>query len=212
MNYNTDKYQHGFIDRYKEYFDSIKNSAKNILEIGIKNGESLRLWKEFFPNANIYGLDINVNIPKENRLFLFEGDQSSEDDLNVFLKQVNVMFDVIIDDGGHTMRQQQTSLKVLYPHVKSGGFYVVEDLHTSDPKFISRSSGTHIWGADTTDISTLSVIENIINRAPIKTEFISQNDMNDIIQHTEFARIENCHKNIQSNYEYTSIISFLKRR
>ena len=57
--YPSSKNISGFIQLYEKYFTSLKNLKINILEIGIENGDSLRIWREFFPNANICGIDID---------------------------------------------------------------------------------------------------------------------------------------------------------
>lgn len=210
MKYNTDKYSHGFIDHYIQRFTPIKNSVKNVLEIGIKTGESIKLWKDFFPNATIYGMDIRLHPVSEDRVVYFKGDQSSTKDLLLFIDKYKVNFDIVIDDGGHTMQQQQISLKTLYRKVVPGGFYVIEDLHTSDPNFIQRVSGKHIWGADTVDVTTLEVVNNIRNNINKSTYFISLEDMKNIINLTECVEVISGHKNIQKEYHYTSKIAFLK--
>jgi hypothetical protein len=130
-NFNTDKYSHGYVDFYEPYFESMYD-AKNILEIGIHNGESLKYLSSKFPNANIYGIDLydksNCNTDK---IKTFIVNQEDRNELNNFLKMVNVEFDVILDDGGHTMKQQQISFGALFEKIKNGGIYIIEDLHTS---------------------------------------------------------------------------------
>ena len=68
--------------------------------------------------------------PNLDRSVIFKGNQEKVDDLEKFLLMYGKDFDIIIDDGGHTMRQQQISLGVLFDAVKSGGYYIMEDLHT----------------------------------------------------------------------------------
>lgn len=204
---------HGYVEHYEKHFASIRDRVQNVLEIGVKKGESLRLWKEFFPNAHIYGIDIALHCQPEERISLFKADQSSISDLKKFLNKVNVEFDIIIDDGGHSMGQQQTSLKILYPHVKGDGFYVIEDLHTSDRKFTQRISGKHIWGADLMNVTTtLEALTNIKSGFSMETEFIDQGTMNTITTTTEYINIIECNKNIQNKYNYVSKIAFLKKK
>lgn len=62
---------------------------------------------------------------------MFNVDQENSTELIAFIETVGQDFDIIIDDGGHTMNQQITSFKILFPALKSGGIYVIEDLHTS---------------------------------------------------------------------------------
>ena len=57
--YPSSKNISGFIQLYEKYFSSLKNSKINILEIGVEGGDSLRIWREYFTNANICGIDID---------------------------------------------------------------------------------------------------------------------------------------------------------
>ena len=129
--YNTDKYQHGFIDVYEPYFNQMLDS-KNILEIGVYFGGSLQYLSDKFTNAKIYGMDIeNKSQYDTDRIKTYICDQENRTNLNNFLNETNVEFDIIIDDGGHTMKQQQVSFGVLFNKLRSGGLYILEDLHTS---------------------------------------------------------------------------------
>ena len=97
--------------------DNIREDVTKVLEIGVETGRSHRLWLEYFPNATIYGFDIfkfgvdefhrlQKGNPNLDRSIMFEGDQENVDDLERFLSEHGEDFDIIIDDGGHTMRQQ----------------------------------------------------------------------------------------------------------
>lgn len=128
---NTDKLQHGYIPHYKSHFQSKRRSKLNVLEIGIKDGASLKMWKYFFPNSKIYGVDIeDVSCFSDKRVKIYHGDQNSPDFLNTLVKEVG-RFDIIIDDGSHVSEHVITSFNTLFPWLKEGGIYVVEDLHTS---------------------------------------------------------------------------------
>ena len=129
--YNTDKYAHGFIDVYEPYFNEVSNS-KHILEIGVYYGGSLKYLSDKFKDGNIYGIDIEDKTQyDEERVKTYIVNQEDRDSLNGFLKELDVEFDIIIDDGGHTMKQQQVSFGILFKRLKKGGIYILEDLHTS---------------------------------------------------------------------------------
>ena len=129
--YNTDKYAHGFIDVYEPYFNEVSNS-KHILEIGVYYGGSLKYLSDKFKDGNMYGIDIEDKTQyDEERVKTYIVNQEDRDSLNGFLKEVDVEFDIIIDDGGHTMKQQQVSFGILFKRLKKGGIYILEDLHTS---------------------------------------------------------------------------------
>jgi hypothetical protein len=129
--YNTDKYDHGFIDVYEPYFNNMSES-KHILEIGVYYGGSLKYLSDKFKDSNIYGIDIEDKSQyDEERIKTYIVNQEDRNALNKFLEETNVEFDIIIDDGGHTMRQQQVSFGTLFKRLKKGGIYILEDLHTS---------------------------------------------------------------------------------
>lgn len=118
---------------YEQFLEPVRNRVRNVLEIGVQTGNSLRTWEEYFPHARIVGVDVDRGCVAHTagRVEVIIGDQECEDWLN---GQVTPRgpFDLIIDDGGHTMRQQLVSLRTLWgPALSSGGFYVIEDLHTS---------------------------------------------------------------------------------
>ena len=139
VKYGTDKFDkwHTFqnltyLDVYQKYFQPLLHQKINILEIGVKGGNSLRLWKNYFKNAKVYGLDINPECIKnnENRIKVFIG---SQNDAVVLKKMVDEVgnIDIIIDDGSHINELTIFSFEFLFPFLKKGGIYVIEDLSTS---------------------------------------------------------------------------------
>ena len=120
-----------FTTIYDRELDVLKNEKISMLEIGISTGFSLKMWHDFFPNAMIYGMDIlDCKQHDDDRVKTLICDQSNREDLTEcsnFLEEL----DLIIDDGGHMMKQQQVSLGVLFKKLKPGGIYFIEDLHTS---------------------------------------------------------------------------------
>lgn len=127
---------HNYTRVYEKYFESKRYQALKILEIGFYRGNSARMWHEYFPNAQLYFIDIDSYCYQcmhglSARAHLYMKDQANERQLRSFLQEVGGDFDIIIDDGGHTMRQQQISFIQLFPALKKGGMYIIEDLHTS---------------------------------------------------------------------------------
>lgn len=134
LKYKTDKATyHEYTKIYEKYFDVFRFNQLSLLEIGILDGSSLLMWNDYFINSKIYGMDIHdKTYLKTNRIEIYVGNQENKDDLKKLPKNL----DIILDDGGHTMSQQQTSFKILFmENLKSGGIYVIEDLHTSLPKY-----------------------------------------------------------------------------
>lgn len=129
---------HGYTNVYYEIWKDLKEEAKNVFEIGIgsecartKEASSHKMLRDFFVNANIYGIDVSVNFNlNENRIFQYKCDQTDKSKLKDILDKLELM-DIIIDDGGHNTIYQQISFGFLFQYVKSGGIYIIEDLHTS---------------------------------------------------------------------------------
>ena len=133
--YPTSKNISGFLEIYEEYFTALRNEKINILEIGIDKGDSLRLWREYFSNAQICGIDLfQKNISIDNVDILI-GDQSDYSFLKTVVNKYH-NFDIIIDDGSHLSKDIISSFKFLFPFLNNNGLYVVEDLQTSyQPRF-----------------------------------------------------------------------------
>lgn len=120
---------------YEKWFAPIRNEVRNICEIGIHQGASLRTNIEYFPNANVIGLDISSKTEHEtDRIKTKVLDQNRPDQLNAFYEECrsqNLQFDIIIDDGSHHVTHQQMTFGLLFPLVKPGGIYIIEDLGSS---------------------------------------------------------------------------------
>ncbi len=125
------KFQY-FCPIFEAHFAALRESATSVLEIGVQEGHSVRMWKDYFPNAVIHGVDIpwTPHHFAESRIVEHLGDQRDRVFLERLVKECGT-FDIVIDDGGHGMDGQITSLDMLFPAVKSGGVYVVEDTFSS---------------------------------------------------------------------------------
>jgi len=127
-----DKWIHYF-DIYERHFNRFKEKEVVILEIGISQGGSLEMWKDYFGSkAKIFGIDINPNCKafEEENVQIFIGSQSDRTFLREIKKKIPPV-DILIDDGGHTMKQQIVTFEELFDHIKEDGIYICEDLHTS---------------------------------------------------------------------------------
>jgi demethylmacrocin O-methyltransferase len=122
------------------------------LEIGIGGydnpkvgGNSLRMWKVYFPNSNIFGIDIyDKTYHEEHRIKSFRGSQIDEDFLRGVVQEIGKV-DIIIDDGSHRSDHIITTFKILFPLMDLNGIYVVEDLQTSYWDTMAGES----WGGST---------------------------------------------------------------
>tara|TARA_Y100000741_G_scaffold297947_1_gene238934 strand:+ start:1620 stop:2444 length:825 start_codon:yes stop_codon:yes gene_type:complete len=122
---------------YFEIYDEILNKYQNkkitIVEIGILNGGSLFMWKNYFKKkARIIGIDLNPKAKKWQKygFEIFIGDQSNINFWEYFFKKVGKV-DIIIDDGGHTNKQQIITVNETIPYIKKGGVLIIEDVHAS---------------------------------------------------------------------------------
>ena len=128
------KWKHYF-DIYDRHFRKFRNKDVHVLEIGVSHGGSLHMWKNYFgTNAKIYGVDINPNCKnledEDQQIKIFIGSQEDRRFLRSLTDAIPKL-DILIDDGGHTMKQQITTFEELYGHIGVNGIYLCEDLHTS---------------------------------------------------------------------------------
>lgn len=134
----TRKPEHYF-DVYAAHFDPIREEPLSILELGIYSGASMLIWRDYFPNAKIVGLDIMTSPQRLNPheaaggMACIQGDQSNPSDLQRCLDQTpDGRFDVIIDDASHLGALSKASFDFLFVHgLKAGGLYFVEDYGAS---------------------------------------------------------------------------------
>jgi hypothetical protein len=123
---------HTYIDEYEKLLGQYRENS-TVLEIGICQGESLKMWEEYFINSNVYGIDITDQYIKdlivENKYNIIIGDACSEN----ILKYLNdLIFDVIIDDGSHLINDQINSFNILKNKMKPNGIYIIEDVNNLD--------------------------------------------------------------------------------
>lgn len=122
-----------YIEVYDSYFSKYRNKPITFLEIGIAHGGSLQMWRKYFgKQAQIIAVDVNPETKKfeEPNTKIYIGSQEDKK----FLSQLKTLIpkvDILLDDGGHTMKQQITTFESLFDHVKDEGLYMCEDLHTS---------------------------------------------------------------------------------
>jgi hypothetical protein len=156
--YGTDKAtrpERGYISNvYEPLFKPVRDKNIKILEIGADMGASHKLWSEYFKNGQVYCLDPfftpgteNVKQELENDfdVITHTGNQLTREDNLEIAKMANYEFDFIIDDASHVADGVMTSFGVLFPYLKSGGYYIVEDIATIKRRSKSLSKVNH-WG------------------------------------------------------------------
>ena len=146
--YGTDKTLSKYTYTYADLFKPLKDQVTSILEIGLgtlnpeipssfagntqhfkhyKPGGSLRVWRDYFSKAQVYGIDIAKDCMfSEERIKTFLFDSSEKEYCDYYLD--NLEFDIIIDDGNHDPKYQVKTLKNLFPKLKEGGIYIIEDI------------------------------------------------------------------------------------
>lgn len=122
---------------YEQYLSKFIGKAPVVLEIGVQGGGSIEMWRKFFgEDAIIYGVEADPEVIKklqgkyDDNTKIVQGDQGDFNFWKEFLAKVPAI-DIIIDDGGHIMHQQISTLYYTFPFLKSGGVYICEDTHTS---------------------------------------------------------------------------------
>ena len=132
--YNTDKVTYGYLDVYDPILLPWVGNDVKLLEVGIYQGGSLELWRDYFPLGTIIGID--VKLPKHfvpgERIQTFEGNQSDEQFLSeVANRAAPDGFDIIIDDASHIGEVTKKTFWHLFDHhLKPGGLYAIEDWGT----------------------------------------------------------------------------------
>jgi hypothetical protein len=120
---------HGYDEYYSMFLPSDPNKGGAMLEIGIDEGRSLKMWREIYPRVSIFGVDINKEIIGEN-LKVYKMDQSNKKDIRRLRKKLPKLF-FICDDGSHIPEHQLLCFNELFPLLGNEGVYIIEDIETS---------------------------------------------------------------------------------
>lgn len=209
----SNKHVYGFTDFYERFLHEIKPRVVCEIGMGglipphwpeyqlIESdnpGGSSRMWLKYFPDAKVYVLDnfsqvsdqdverviAEVEKTSNGRYKLVEGDQASREDLQKYIDTIEGDIDFLVDDGGHQMQQQQLSLAMLFPKIKSGGLYSIEDLHTSN------FTQTRKWGVypDGSN-STLRLLEKFKTTGKIESMYMSESEKKYLEENITFCEI-----------------------
>lgn len=130
-----------YLDVYEKFFKDRKDEKLTILELGVKTCASINVWKEYFPQAKIVGIDIDdsgINIDN----FIFEhGSQNDKEFINTVISK-HGPFDIIIDDASHVNTLSIASFNLLRKSLNNKGIYIIEDLRNS---YENISSAITTW-------------------------------------------------------------------
>ena len=179
--------KHGFVEIYDPLFAPMRKDSIRFFEIGILNGVSHLMWRTYFRNAAIFGIDIRDYSRQSagSGIMTFVADQSNRNDLNNFIAASGGEFDVILDDGGHAMDHQQVSLGHLFPEIKPGGMFIIEDVHTSLPNYYSDSA---FKVNELQTNTTLWMLEKFIRMGVLESDYLTEEE--ETYLETHIARIE----------------------
>jgi predicted O-methyltransferase YrrM len=129
--YGTDKcpqIKHHYTEVYYEMFKDRQEDVKKVVEIGVGTGASLYMWRDFFPNAMIYGADILPELLFEDeRIKTFHCDQRVHGDLMNLIEKTGAGIDLFIDDGSHRPEDQVLTCLNMMPLLQENAIYVIED-------------------------------------------------------------------------------------
>jgi 23S rRNA U2552 (ribose-2'-O)-methylase RlmE/FtsJ len=165
-----------YFDVYEKHLSKFVGKAPRVLEIGVQNGGSIDMWLKYFgEGTTVVGIDVNpkcLTLSYPNTVEIVLGDQGDENFWKEFLL-THTNFDIVIDDGGHTMRQQIVTLDCVFPHLNEGGVFICEDTHTSY---------FEDWGGQINKNSTFlhyaKKLTDYLNKMHIPTGFISKKTIN----------------------------------
>jgi hypothetical protein len=195
---------HWYTENYERFLRAWKDRPIRICEIGIAGGGSLVMWQGYFPNASIYGIDIADSTRFENdRVKTCIADQSKREQLKSCMDRFGGLFDLIIDDGGHSMEQQQVSFGFLFPYLRPGGLYSIEDLHTSMPGIYPG------FGADADEANTtLTMIFKYVHTAPpiFESKYMLPEELAQLN-----AQVETADLHLANNQGHSMMCIFKKR-
>jgi methylase of polypeptide subunit release factors len=150
-NSRTDKNTvHSYLELYQKLLVDKKDTSKNVLEIGIgdggqgiTNGGSIKLWHDYFINANVYALDIqNINniwdeLKNNERIILHTSvDAYNKEFVKTEFMDKNIKFDMMLDDGPHTLESMKLFIQLYAPLLADNGILIIEDIQ--DPKWINE--------------------------------------------------------------------------
>jgi len=181
--YRSDKgsVYHNYLEIYEKYFSKYRNSLVNFLEIGLWEGESIRMWREYFETGNLVGADIldlsHIDLPNTQ---IHICDQSDKNQLETLVSERFNSYDIIIDDGGHMMHQQQITLATMFKYLKPGGVFVIEDLHTSGNPNYTRTG----------DTDTLAMLYSFNEKNQIQRNCMNDYEIQYLKQHIDQLNVE----------------------
>ncbi|WP_211336417.1 class I SAM-dependent methyltransferase [Nocardia tenerifensis] len=188
---------HWYTGHYEREFAPYRDEPVRILEIGIGGfdgdlgGGSLRMWKRYFHRGQIFGLDLfDKSALNEPRLTALVCDQSDPAALAALARE-HGPFDIVIDDGSHENQHVRISFDALFPFVRPGGLYVIEDMQTA---YIPRMGGTE--GPSAGPDTSIGLIKRLVDdlhyheHSPAVAPTVTQRDVVGVRAYRNIAFVE----------------------
>lgn len=171
--YDTDKIEMGhYLRRYERYFAGLADREISLLELGVRKGGSLQMWRDYFPRGAIAGVDIKrVKLDDPSgRIRLFQGRQEDTAFLDRVAAETKTPFDIIIDDCSHFGELTRISFWHLFDrYLKPGGIYAIEDWCTG--YWDDWPDGRHYRSGSTSNSRASRVFsraERLVNSYPVR--------------------------------------------
>lgn len=179
-------FSNDYANFYESWFSKIRNKNVAICEIGILDGASLKCYYDYFPNAEILGLDIDTGKMnhQNDRIRTAILDQSSVHQLEHFAESNIGNFDIVLDDGSHDVEHQQVTFGKLFKTVKSGGIYIIEDLGSS---FFTLEMAHYNYKQTLKKINNNTV--KFLTDRPFSSVWIGDSDLEYINEHIEYVSL-----------------------
>lgn len=152
---------HTYIDNfYSTSFEDYKENHINFVEIGVHDGGSMTLWKEYFINAKIYGIDVRLHEPfkefADNHNINYIIGNAYDDSVVDLIPNI----DIFIDDGPHTLESQLLSIEKYLPKMNTNGIFIIEDIQSFDYLNIIKQKAESIFPSYRYEIIDLRPYKN----------------------------------------------------
>ena len=163
---------HGYAKIYEKYLKKNKDKISSVIELGSFYGNASAAFFFYFKNAQIYSADINPDmyLYRSKRLYNFFTDTSSRYSIEKNILKKDIQFDLIIEDASHMLKDQIISLFILFKNLKSGGFFIVEEIDFPEKREDMRA------GQEFPDLKT--ILNKIINKEDFKSNYINAKEKN----------------------------------
>jgi hypothetical protein len=180
LKYKTDKNSghHNYLGIYESYLKDYRESKVSLIELGVggyehidRGGESLKMFYDYLHKGRIIGLDIHEkNGLINDRTEFWRGDQTDENLLKAIMhREENADIRIVIDDASHINKLTIRTFKILFPMLKSGDLYFIEDVHTS--YWDENYGGSEVPGAKGTAMEFFTRIAHQLNSGTLLPEY-----------------------------------------